>query len=631
MKPSLSQHDALLQKLEEVVLANLDNEQFGVEDLASEVGMSRSHLHRTLKRLKGQSISQFIREIRLNEAMKLIQDDAATISEIAYQVGFNSSSYFHKCFLEQYGYPPGEVKKGTPLSVPTPSPIAEPASEESVQKGKKGLPKLLLPIAVGLVLVLAGVFVVKQMVSNEESISPKSIAVLPLKHISGNPEQEYLAVGMHDAIIGALGQLSAIRVISRTSTLRYRQTQMSLPEIAQELGVEAMVEGSIYGRGDSVRIQLQLIGTAPRERQLWAKEYHQNLRHILAQQSDMVRNIAQEIHVTITPAEESQLANTPQVHPDAYKAYMKGMFYWDKLTEEDLNKAMHYFELALEIDPNYALAYSGISLVWVGRMQQGLTSYFEGGSNIKIADIKTRLEALDRDIPEIHYVVGTKSCWVDWDYETAERELKRAIALNPNHSSARAYLSHVLNIRHKPDEAMEHIEMALDLDPFNPLFQALYGMDMLYARQFDQAIETLSKTLETAPTDPVALSTLRTAYHMKQMYPEALEIWETSYAAKGDQEAVEALMRGNREGGYSGALQAVAELLIERSKTKYVTPWQIGTLYTRAGMKEEAITWLEKAYEAHDSNMPYIGIDPIFDILRDDPRFLNLLERMKLS
>jgi tetratricopeptide (TPR) repeat protein len=177
---------------------------------------------------------------------------------------------------------------------------------------------------------------------------------------------------------------------------------------------------------------------------------------------------------------------------------------------------------------------------------------------------------------------------------------------------------------------MEQIQTALDLDPFNPLFLALYGMDMLYARQFDKAIELLSKTLETAPTDPVALATLRTAYHMKGMYPEALEVWITTYAAKEDQEAIEALMRGNREGGYQAALETLAQTLIARSDTIYITPWQIATLYTRAGKKKEAIDWLEKAFDAHDSNMPYIGVDPIFDILWEEKRFQNLLKQMNL-
>jgi tetratricopeptide (TPR) repeat protein len=220
---------------------------------------------------------------------------------------------------------------------------------------------------------------------------------------------------------------------------------------------------------------------------------------------------------------------------------------------------------------------------------------------------------------------------VYWDWEGAETEFRTAINLNPNYPEARAYYSHLLNILGRPKEAMSQIERALDVDPFNSLFQALYGMDLMYARRYDEAIGLLRKTLRTYPNDPVALSTLRSALHMKHLDTEALEVWKQSYAARGDREAEEALARGFEEGGYSGALRRVAEMLAARSKTTYVSPWQIGTLYTRAGKKEDALDWLEKAYLARDQNMPYLGVDPIFDTLHDDPRYQGLLRKMKLK
>lgn len=649
-----NQDEVFLQELRQIVLDNLENEQFSVAFFSKEAGVSRSHLHRKLKALKGQSISKFIRQIRLEEAMKLLQNNVANTSEVAFRVGFSSTSYFITCFNAFYGFPPGQVKKqmleqNIAEASATEAEIEKsPDEEENLKQEEKtesdaqvkpvkkptiqslGLKKILVSSALFLAIILLVVIFFYPVSLNAGAKGQKAIAVLPLSHTLGDPEQEYLALGMQDALINALGQLSALRVISRTSTMRYRQSNKLLSEIAKELEVDAIVEGSVLGLGDSVNIQLQLIEAFPQERHLWAQQYAKDLRTIQSEQINMVNSIAREIQVSLSPQEETRLAQMPTANSDAYKAYLKGMFYWEKLTEEDLNTAMSYFELALDIDPDYALAYAGVSLVWVGRMQQGLSSYFEGGSNIKIAEVKRRLLEIGRDIPEIHYALGVKSCWVEWNYEEAEKELKQAIALNPNHSNARAYLSHVLNILHKPEEAMEQIETALQLDPFNPLLQALYGMDMLYARQFDKAINLLSKTLETAPTDPVALSTLRTAYHMKDMYPEALDIWITSYAAKEDQTAIEALMRGNRSGGYHTALESLAQTLIARSDSIYVTPWQIGTLYTRAGKKEEALAWLEKAYKAHDSNMPYIGVDPIFDYLWDDKRFQALLKKMNL-
>jgi tetratricopeptide (TPR) repeat protein len=237
---------------------------------------------------------------------------------------------------------------------------------------------------------------------------------------------------------------------------------------------------------------------------------------------------------------------------------------------------------------------------------------------------------LDDTLAEGHYTLAGIQSWMDWNWASGEAEYRRAIELNPNYADPRAYYSHLLMILKRPEEAMDEIKQALALDPLNSLFEAIYAMDLMYARRYDEAIALLRKTLEGSPHDLVALSTLRSAYHMKKMYPEALEIWKKSYAERNDLKAEEALARGFVEAGYQGALRRVAETLIARSRTSYVTPWQIGTLYTRAGMPKEALEWLEKAYRAHDPNMPYISVDPIFDGLRSAPGFQDLLRRMNL-
>ncbi|MGZ5452915.1 MAG: tetratricopeptide repeat protein, partial [Candidatus Aminicenantales bacterium] len=271
----------------------------------------------------------------------------------------------------------------------------------------------------------------------------------------------------------------------------------------------------------------------------------------------------------------------------------------------------------------------GIANVWVGRQQQGFVPTSEAAPKAKAAAAKA-LE-LDSMLAEVHYTLAGIKTWTDWDWEGGEAEFRRAIELNPNLPGPRASLSHLLNILKRPDEAMTQIQRALELDPLNALFRAHYAMDLMYARRYDDAIAELRDTLKTSPNDLVALSTLRSAYHMKHMYTEALEVWKVSYAARQDHEAEEALARGFREGGYSMALQRAAETLVARSRSAYVPAWQIGTLYTRAGKNDEALDWLEKAYQAHDPNMPYISVDPIFDDLRADPRFGDLLRRMNLK
>jgi len=455
-----------------------------------------------------------------------------------------------------------------------------------------------------------------------------AIAVLPIENLTGDPEQEYFVDGITDDLIGQLSKIDALRVISRTSVMKYKSQNTPVPEIARELKVRVVVEGALHHVGDNVRIRLALIDTLPEEHNLWTETYDRAMTDVLIMYGEMAQDIAGKIQVRLDPKEEKRLSSARRVNPESYQAYLKGMFHWYRLTRLDLENAEYYFNLAIEKDPEYAKAYAGIAEVWLGRLQQGLSPAVEAVPKAKAAAAKA-LE-LDNTLAEVHYALAGLKMNMDWDWEGGEADFRRAIELNPNFPDPRAYYSHLLNILKRPEEAAPQINRALELDPLNGLFQAMYAMDLMFARRYDEAIAFLRKTLETSPRDLVALSTLRSAYHMKQMYPEALEIWERSYAERNDREAEDALAQGFKEGGYQGALQRVAEMLIARSQTTYVTPWQIGTLYTRAGKNKEALDYLEKAYQAHDPNSIYLGVDPIFDSLRNEPRYQDLLRQIKL-
>lgn len=458
-----------------------------------------------------------------------------------------------------------------------------------------------------------------------------AIAVLPIENLTGDPGQEFFVDGATDELIGQLSQIEALRVISRTSVMKYKGLKKPVPEIARELKVKAVVEGAVHRVGDTVRIRLELVEALPEERNLWSDAYERPMRDVLILYGEMARTIAGKIRVRMAPKEQTRLARARQVDPEAYQAYLKGMFYYFKLTRPDLESAERCFAQALEKDPNYASAQAGIAMVWAGRLQQGLVPASEAAPKAKAAAAKA-LE-LDDSLADVHATLAGIKTWMDWDWAGGEASYRRAIELNPNFADPRTSYSHLLYILKRPDEAMAQIKRALELDPLNSLFQGMYAMDLMYARRYDDAIALLRQTLETSPHDLISLSSLRSAYHMKQMYPEAIEIWKRSYTERSDLEAVEALERGFKAGGYRGALKQVAETLAARSVSRsiYVPAWQIGTLYTRAGMEKEALDWLEKAYLAHDPNMPYIGIDPIFDPLRASPRFQDLLRRMNLK
>ncbi len=473
-------------------------------------------------------------------------------------------------------------------------------------------------------LVVTGIVAVGLLTRPPKAIA--SIAVLPLENLSGDPQQEYFSDGIHEALITNLAQLGGLkRVIARSSAMRFKGLKTPLSQIAQELRVEGLITGAVLRSGDRVRVTAQLIDPKSGV-QIWAQSYERDLRDVLSLQNDIVSAITREVNVRLTPQEVTRLASARQVDPEAYDAYLQGQFHLHKLSKQSIDTALRYFTLALEKDPEYAPAHAGIAHVWGGYKQQGFMSDEEATPKQKAAALKAL--QLDSTLAEVHYMLAGVNTWTDWDWPGAEREFRRAIELNPNDPFFRVYYSHFLNYMGRPKEAALQAERALELDPLNTLVQGIYAMYLMQVRRYDDAVPFLLDLLGQEPDNAIALSTLRSAYHMKRMYPEALEIWKSSYAARGDQEAVEALELGFAEGGYRGALRRVAETLVERSRTRFVTPWQIATLYTRAGLNKEAIDWLEKAYQAHDQNMPYISVDPVFDDLRSEPRFQELLGRM---
>jgi len=507
--------------------------------------------------------------------------------------------------------------------------------EEETRKGQEHKPRFgrlgrrqrKFAARVMLVSAVAVAIATYLLIHGSSKAGPVSIALLPLDNISGDQGQEWFTDGMTDALITSLARVNGLRVTQRSSAMKYRGTSKSASDVGSELGVSYILEGSVLRSADQVKITMRLID-ASTNKYVWADEYARDFTGLLTLQGEVAREIASQVQVTLSKEEQHLLTQEKTVNPKAYEAYLKGNFFLYKLTRESMTMALQYYERAVEIDSTYAPAFAGIALVWGARAQMGYAPTSITAREGSLAEAKAL--DLDSSLADVHYMIAVRRTWMEWNWDAAMRSMRRSIQLNPNLAEARAYFSHLLFILKRPTEAMEQIQLALKLDPFNPLIQSLYAMDLMYAHQYDQVIQLLRKTLATSPTEPVALSTIRSAYHQKKMYNEALDAWRLTYESRGDHEAIQALERGRAEGGYSRALQRLAEMLIERSKTSYVTPWQVATLYTRAGMKEEALVWFEKAFASHDPNMPYLSVDPIFDELRGDPRFQSLLKRMGL-
>jgi TolB-like protein len=452
-----------------------------------------------------------------------------------------------------------------------------------------------------------------------------SLAVLPIDNITGDENQEYFALGMQDAIINELGQISSLRVISRRSTMYYKEVSMTAPDIANELGVETLIEASLMSSLDSVRIQIRLIQAFPVEKNIWTHTYTRKMGNIFSLYEAIAKAITEEINITLTSQENKLLTDAKQVDPEAYRNYLKGMFHWEKLTKAELGIALEYFELAVEADPNSALGYAGTALVWGGYLQMGLHPLSDASP--PMTEAYNKALKIDDSMFEVRYMMALNNWW-KWNWKATEEEFKTVINLNPNFAIARAYYSYFLIIMNRPEEAMEQMEIALELDPLNPLFKALYAWNLNMMHQYSEAIKVMHELIIDFPEAPMAYSNLRTSYHCSEMYEEAYNAWKRSF--KKDSLSLNALVNGYEEGGYQLALQRVAEIKIDNLEIKHSPSWQIATLYTRAGKSKEALQWLEKAYQDHDANLPSISADPIFDYLRNEPEFKNLLLKMNL-
>jgi serine/threonine-protein kinase len=458
------------------------------------------------------------------------------------------------------------------------------------------------------------------------------LAVLPFANLTGDPEQEYLSDGLTQEMIAQLGRLhpGSLSVIARTSVMRYKKTEKPVDQIGRELGVDYVLEGSAAREAGRIRIEAALIQVRD-QAQVWGDTYEREMAGILFLQSDVAQKVGEALALKLLPAEKTRLTNVHAINPEAYDAYLKGLQHCYKLTPPDIDASQQYFELALKTDPNYALAYAGISFVWACRQQMGITPPSEATPKAKAAAQKAL--ALDDTIPEAHYALANIMAWGDWDWGGAETEFKRAIELNPNFPDARVYYSHLLNIMGRSDEAMEQIRRTLELDPYNSLFQSLSAADFLLVRRYDDAIAQARSAQRTNADDPVAHTIIEVCFFMKGVYKEAFAEWKASWntPSYGNRDIAEALDRGYTEAGFTGALKRAADAdasLFLLGKV-FDTPWNIAMEYIMAGEKDRALEWLEKGFELHDPNMAYLAF-PCFDNLRSDPRFQDLVRKMNL-
>jgi tetratricopeptide (TPR) repeat protein len=403
--------------------------------------------------------------------------------------------------------------------------------------------------------------------------------------------------------------------------MQYENTRKPIREIASELGVDALIESSVFRAGDSVEMEVRLVDGGTQQYVAEPITRGGQLRDVMSLYRSLSSAIATEIRAALTPQAEAHLSSTRPVNPQVYDAYLKGQFHWQRMTGTDLDQALEYFQQALLLDSTYAPAHAGIALVW---WMGGSTGNREAVAQASIAAREAL--ALDSTLAEVQHAVAMVRTYLEWDWEGGEAAFRKAIEINPNYPDARAFYWGLLDIMGRREEGRAQMERALALDPFNPLFRAMNGIRLLTERRYADAIEELQAAERMG--HPLATN-LANAYHLTGNYDEALAQLRRSFA--GDQELEEALDRGYAEGGYRAALLRCAETLAARPEAAEHLSLDVAYLYAWAGEKERTLEWLELAYQARCSGLPpALSQSADFDLVRDDPRFRDLRRWMNL-
>lgn len=464
---------------------------------------------------------------------------------------------------------------------------------------------------------------------NRPSPVIRSLAVLPMESLSGDASQDYFADGMTDELITDLGQISALRVISRTSVMAYKRVHKPLTQIARELNVDAVVEGTVLRSGDRVCITAQLI-EASDDKHLWSQSYEGDLRDTLVLQSQVARAIAEQIRISLSSHEQAAVKSVKAVDPQAYVSFLKGRYFWNKRTADGLKAAVAYFKQAIEEDPSYAQAYSGLADTYalLGDWQYAVMTAKEALPKAKAAAIKA-LE-LDNTLGEAHNSLAFCLDGFDWDFESAGKEFQRAIALNPSYATAHHWYAWHLALVGKNSEAIAEMKKAEDLDPLSLIINADLAELLLITHNFDESIQQGRKTIEMDSNFALAHNQLAQAYLSKRMNDEAIaELQKAIQLSGGSPTFTANLARAYAAAGRGREAIPLLNGLKKLSNPGYSHASEIAVIYAALGDKDQAMTWLEKSYE--DRFNPGVLLRPGFDPLRSDPRFQDVLRRVGLN
>src|SRR5437868_3742328 len=498
----------------------------------------------------------------------------------------------------------------------------------------------LVALTIVLAVIAAGLFVYRQVGTplrgvtktevgrlGETSLPKKSIAVLPFDNLSGDPQNAYFSEGVQDEILTRLAKIAELKVISRTSTQRFKSAPNDLRQIAQQLGVANILEGSVQKANDQVRVNVQLIN-ALTDAHLWADTYDRKLTDIFAVETEIAKTVADMLQAKLTGSEQHVIAARPTANSEAHQLYLKGRFFWNKRTGNDLKKSIDYFEQAIAADPNYALAYAGVAdgYVWL----PGYTAGTPRDSYPKAKAAANKALELDDTLAEARTSLAIAIWLYDFDSSQANREFQRAIELNPNYAIAHQQYGNItLSALGRFEDAIAEGKRAVELDPLSLVINTDLGSNYNYARRYDEAIAQLRKTLEMDAGFYIAHVVLGQALDAKGARDAAIVEYQKARALNDDPSVLGVLGRAYVLSGNKMEAEKILDQLKELSKQRYVAAYSFALVYLGLGDKEEALRWLEQSYQDRaGSDIGYIRVDPLLDPLRGDPRFEALAKKI---
>jgi len=613
-----------IDNLHEVVINHLADENFGASNLASLLGLSKSQTLRKVKAATGKSVNQYIREVKLAEAAKLIMETDFTSAEIAYKVGFSSPSYFNKTFRKHYGITPGGYKAQVSTQKENGLIKASIVDNSANPNHRKPTKQSLITIATLIIVVIAvAVYYFNQNPKNkiasevsETTANDKSIAVLPFKNLSSNKENQYFADGIMEVILNHLTSIKELKVISRTSMEQYRETTKTIPEIARELGVSYILEGSVQKNENEIKIIAQLID-AKNDKHIWATDIKKEYKDIFELQSTIAKQISRELNTELSDVERKNIEKKPTNSLEAYNLYLKGLYFIRSGSSE---KSFKFLEQAIELDPEFALAYANLAGAYMFSTYNGVHSPKKGVE--KVRKLTQKAIALNNSLGQPHAIIATMMYRYEWNWKGAEKEFLIALNLEPNNAVNYMTFANFLQHTGRFEEAREKINQAMLLNPVSHFAYSNSSRKYYFSGDYEKALAENKKGIEIRNNITGTNWLNFEIYIAQKKYDIAVSELQKLKTPDESKEIDSIYSQFGIKGVYRWMIAS------NSVSKKYSTPYYLAQEYAFIGENEKALSLLEKSAELRISEMSRINIDPYFINLRSEPRFIAIVKKM---